>query len=197
VAAVLRVRPDGGRRGGRGPAGAAGIRISGELTIDADIEVQELAPDDWRTWRELRLAALAEAPAAFGSRLADWQGDGDREERWRGRLALAGSYNLVARLDGVPVGMASGVPGDIGGEVELISMWVSPAARGHGIGDLLIQRITGWGTAAGAHRLVLAVVPDNAPARALYRRNGFVDTGEQGDLGPDGIREVIMARPLP
>jgi ribosomal protein S18 acetylase RimI-like enzyme len=165
--------------------------------IDANLEVQELGPDDWRTWRELRLAALAEAPAAFGSRLADWQGDGDREERWRGRLALAGSYNLVVRLDGVPVGMASGVPGDTGGEIELISMWVSPAARGHGIGDLLIQRIAGWGVAAGAHRLVLAVVPDNAPARALYRRNGFVDTGEQGELRPDGIREVIMARPLP
>jgi ribosomal protein S18 acetylase RimI-like enzyme len=154
-------------------------------------------PDDWRTWRELRLAALAEAPAAFGSRLADWQGDGDREERWRGRLSIAGSYNLVVRLDGVPVGMASGVPGDTGDEVELISMWVSPAARGHGIGDLLIERIAGWGAATGAHRLVLAVVPDNAPARALYHRNGFLDTGKQGDLMPDGIHyELIMARPL-
>ncbi|MFL6072231.1 MAG: GNAT family N-acetyltransferase [Mycobacteriales bacterium] len=162
------------------------------------MEVQELGPDDWRIWRELRLAALAEAPAAFSARLADWQGEGDREERWRGRLSLAGSYNLVVRLDGVPVGMASGIPADTGGDVELISMWVSPAARGRGIGDLLIARIAAWGAAAGAHRLVLAVVPDNGPARALYRRNGFADTGEEGDLMPDGVhREVIMARPLP
>lgn len=163
------------------------------------LEVRILTPDDWPLWRELRLAALAEAPAAFGSRLADWQGDGDREERWRGRLELAGSHNLVVLLDGTPVGMASGVPAEgADGEVELISMWVSPAARGRGVGDLLIERIAAWGASAGAHRLVLAVVPDNAAARALYRRNGFAETGELGDLMPDGVRrELIMARPLP
>ena len=32
------------------------------------IEVRVLVPDDWRTWRELRLAALAEATYTFGSR---------------------------------------------------------------------------------------------------------------------------------
>ena len=64
------------------------------------IELRVLSPDDWRVWRELRLAALAEAPEAFGSRLADWRGDGDREERWRDRLTIPGSCNFVALLDG-------------------------------------------------------------------------------------------------
>ena len=64
------------------------------------IELRVLTPDDWRTWRRLRLAALAEAPYAFGSRLADWQGDGDREERWRARLGIPGSFNVVAVLGG-------------------------------------------------------------------------------------------------
>ena len=41
------------------------------------IEMRVPVPDDWRTWRALRLAALAEAPTAFGSQLADWQGKGD------------------------------------------------------------------------------------------------------------------------
>jgi hypothetical protein len=62
--------------------------------------------------------------------LADWQGEGDRAERWRDRLELPGSYNVVALLDEQPVGMASGVPADEPGVVELISMWVSPMARG-------------------------------------------------------------------
>ena len=104
------------------------------------IELRVLTPDDWRAWRQLRLAALAEAPYAFSSRLADWQGDGDREERWRARLEIAGSYNVVAVLDGEPAGMASGVPAGEG-VAELISMWVSPAARGHGVGDHLVQAV--------------------------------------------------------
>ena len=86
------------------------------------IELRTLTPDDWPTWRELRLAALADAPYAFGSRLADWQGDGDRAERWRARLEMPGSYNVVAVLDGRPVGMITGVPGDEPGVAELISM---------------------------------------------------------------------------
>jgi GNAT superfamily N-acetyltransferase len=121
--------------GGRGE-GAAGSR--------AVIELSVLSPDDWPVWRRLRLAALAEAPEAFGSRLADWQGEGDRAERWRDRLALPGSYNLVALLDDQPVGMASGVPADEPGVAELISMWVSPTARGRGVGDRLIQEIEKW-----------------------------------------------------
>ncbi|HEY0700829.1 MAG TPA: glycosyltransferase, partial [Micromonospora sp.] len=50
--------------------------------------LRALDPEDWRLWRVARLAALAEAPYAFGSQLADWQGPGDREERWRSRLSL-------------------------------------------------------------------------------------------------------------
>ena len=74
------------------------------------IELQVLTPDDWRVWRQLRLAALAEAPHAFGSRLADWQGEGDREERWRARLGIPGSFNVVAVLDGEPAAWPAACP---------------------------------------------------------------------------------------
>jgi len=160
------------------------------------IELRVLAPDDWRAWRRLRLAALAEAPYAFGSRLADWQGDGDREERWRARLGIPGSFNVVAVLHGEPAGLASGVPAGAG-VAELISMWVSPTARGHGVGDRLVQAVARWARQAGAGVLRLAVVPGNENAVALYRRNGFRLTGELGDLMPDGVsREHIMAKDL-
>jgi len=159
------------------------------------IELRVLTPDDWRTWRRLRLAALAEAPHAFSSRLADWQGDGDREERWRARLGIPGSCNVVAVLDGEPAGMASGVPAGAGA-AELISMWVSPAARGHGIGDHLVQAVARWARQAGSEVLRLAVAQGNENAAGLYRRNGFQLTGELGDRMPDGRPERIMAKDL-
>lgn len=163
------------------------------------IELRSLGPDDWRVWRELRLAALAEAPYAFGSTLAEWQGEGDREERWRGRLAIPGSRNVVAvgGEDARTVGMVSGVPGESPDAAELISMWVSPAVRGHGVGDRLIGEIAVWAVERGARTLRLSVMPDNRAALALYERHGFKDTGEPGDLLSDGVRrELVMAKAL-
>ncbi|MGC5288704.1 GNAT family N-acetyltransferase [Micromonospora sp. DT231] len=158
------------------------------------IEIRVLTPDDWPTWRDLRLAALTEAPGAFGSRLADWQGDGDREQRWRDRLSIPGARDLVAVLDRRPVGMASGVPTEDPLVLELISMWVHPNARGRGVGDRLVDEVACWARQRGADRLRLSVMPDNAAAKALYRRAGFQLTDEQGTLTPDG--EQVMLRPL-
>ncbi|WP_028652093.1 GNAT family N-acetyltransferase [Nocardioides halotolerans] len=161
------------------------------------LELRILTPDDWPTWRELRLAALADAPAAFGSTLAEWQGAGDTEERWRSRLSIPGARDVVAVLDGAPVGMVSGVPGRDDESAELISMWVSPSARGHGVGDRLVQAVEDWAADRGAARLRLSVMPDNDAARALYERNGFADTGEPGDQRPDGTFERLMVKTLP
>ncbi|MFI6232962.1 GNAT family N-acetyltransferase [Micromonospora sp. NPDC050784] len=158
------------------------------------IEIRVLTPDDWPTWRELRLAALTEAPGAFGSRLADWQGDGDREQRWRDRLSIPGSHNLVAVLDGRPVGMSSGTPTADPLTMDLISMWVHPDARGKGVADRLVDEVAQWARERGASQLRLNVRVDNARAKALYHRAGFTLSDEPDSLTPDG--EQVMLRPL-
>lgn len=162
------------------------------------IELRVLTGDDWRIWRELRLAALAEAPYAFGSRLADWQGAGDREERWRGRLQTPGFFHVAAVVGGQPVGMAGGMPTAEDGVVELISMWVSPAARGSGVGDALVRAVEQWARSRSVRELRLAVAQGNESAAALYRRNGFQFTADPPALMPDGVRrERLMAKALP
>ncbi|MFI9047379.1 GNAT family N-acetyltransferase [Streptomyces sp. NPDC053427] len=161
-------------------------------------EMWVLGPDNWSVWRALRLAALAEAPNAFGSTLAEWQGDGDREERWRARLGIRDSHNVVAVLDGRPVGMVSGVPTQESGTAELISMWVSPPVRGQGVADRLIGEVERWAIQRCATRLRLSVMPDNPAAIAFYARHGFAGTAMVGDLAPDGgRREMVLAKPLP
>jgi ribosomal protein S18 acetylase RimI-like enzyme len=48
------------------------------------ILVREVRPDDWELMRDVRLAALAEAPSAFGS--AHAQEAAFTEEKWRSRI---------------------------------------------------------------------------------------------------------------
>ena len=149
---------------------------------------QVLSADDWPVWRDLRRAALAESPAAFGSLLADWTGPGDTEQRWRERLDSV-PFNLVLLVDGRPAGMVSATAPDDDGAVELISLWVAPTARGRGVGDAAIDAVVGW--AAEHHPdapVVLAVKAGNAAAIHLYERHGFVDEG----ISPDDPTERVL-----
>jgi ribosomal protein S18 acetylase RimI-like enzyme len=148
------------------------------------ITLRAIPADDWWAWRSLRLRALAESPEAFRSKYAEWKGAA--EERWRDRLGLPGARNVIASLDGVSVGMASGVPvvpGDPGDHadpdttdpatVEIISMWVGAEARGKGVARALLADIELWAAAAGATRISLFALPTNTAAVALYERTGY------------------------
>lgn len=154
---------------GKGVAARSWAGQSGPMVVLRVLEV-----DDWQDWRELRLAALRDAPQAFGAKLADWQGDGDTEGRWRSRLGN-GTHNLLAHLDDQPAGMVSGRPQDHG--VELISLWVASFARGRGVGDALVDAVVRWSVGS----VSLMVKEGNSGAIALYRRHGFVDAGRVGE----------------
>jgi ribosomal protein S18 acetylase RimI-like enzyme len=145
--------------------------------IGVVVTLRVLAPGDWPVWRAVRFAALTDAPHAFVSTLADWHRGG--EDLWRARLALPDTHNVVAMLDEHPVGVARGVPGEHG--PELHSVWVSPKARGLGVGDRLLAEVEDWAVRSGAPALRLTVFPGNAPAVALYERHGYVRTDELAD----------------
>jgi GNAT superfamily N-acetyltransferase len=152
------------------------------------ITLKTLSSDDWALWREMRLQALGESPASFGSTLAEWQGAGDTQPRWRARLVNV-PFNVIAFLDGQPIGMASGTKPDAEKRVELISMWVAPIARGKCVGDALVDAVIAW--AKGAPMVVRAY-DYNLQALALYRRRGFVDAGSE--RSSDGKVEVVLVR---
>jgi len=165
------------------------------------VSVRKVEPADWATYREVRLAALADSPEAFASSL-----EGERaldEEAWRQRLGSADSF--LAWLGGVPVGAATGLRAgsavsqspDLAGAWQLVAMWVSPAARRAGVGGQLVEAVLERAGAAGAPSVVLWVFAANARARAFYQRLGFRDT-EHRLTQPDrpGEIEIMMIRDL-
>jgi ribosomal protein S18 acetylase RimI-like enzyme len=180
--------------------------------------IRRAVPEDWAALRSVRLAALAEAPYAFGSTL---DGEiGRPEQFWRARIAA--SPQFIAWADGEPVGIAAGFAerasnddgstsstssaggaggygdsadesghgershGDgASGSWHLVSMWVSPAARGRGVADDLVAAVCGCARADGAKRLTLWVTDVNARAQAFYQRLGFRSTGRRQLVRPD------------
>ena len=154
------------------------------------IELRRLGVEDWPLWRDVRLRALAEAPHAFGSTLAQWQGDG-LDARWRARLEEVPLHVVAVDDAGSALGQVSGWGPDTEGRVELISMWVDPVARGSGVGEALIGEVVVWAREQGAPAVVLSVKVANGPAIALYERLGFVRTDEVADDG-----EMRMQRGL-
>ncbi len=145
-----------------------------------------VGPGDWRVWRELRLAALAEAPGVFSAKLSEWTGPGDTETRWRAWLTEI-PFTVIVWWQGIPAGMA-GAFCPAADRVELVAMWVAPVARGHGVGDAVVEAVVRW---AGDRRVGLVVNRDNRPAIRLYERHGFADT----DLPTDHVGEKRMLRP--
>ena len=159
------------------------------------IRLQELSPDDWKLWRELRLAALTEAPYAFNSNIADWEAA--PEQRWRQRLSTPATCHVAAILDDTPVGVAAGFPTDEENVAKLMSIWVAPSARGRGVADELITAVGDWARTTGASILELHVLVGNGSAHDLYLRNGFVDFHEADDTRPnDSKPEVVMRKQL-
>jgi ribosomal protein S18 acetylase RimI-like enzyme len=160
------------------------------------VTIEAIGPDGWSRWRSLRLAALADAPEAFSARLADWQGVRDTEARWRARLALLRSVNLLATTPGADVGMASCAAVEGARSVELASMWVEPSARGRGVADALVEAAVKWAEDQRADRVTLGVMQSNSRAIRLYLRHGFTRTDQPVTRHSGGRVEQYMVRTL-
>lgn len=153
--------------------------------------VRRLSADDWPVARTARLDALAGSPADTFSTTYD-QALAWSEDQWKGWARTRVMF--VAADQDTVLGSAAVRYGDAGAEV--VSVWVSPVARGTGISDLLLSATFDWARADGHQTLRLSVLDDNEPARTLYRRNQFTETGHQSvDPACEKV-EVEMVTPL-
>jgi len=161
--------------------------------------IARVSPDQWETYRQVRLAALTDSPEAFSSTI-------EREQRypeqlWRDRLGANAS--LLAWLDGRPVGTVTVLDTALAethgftGAWHLVAMWVNPSARRLGVGAQLVEAAAEAARSGGAPALLLWVVETNDRARSLYERLGFRATGvREAYPNQPGQWEHLMVREL-
>jgi GNAT superfamily N-acetyltransferase len=161
----------------------------------AQVDVREIGADGWRSVRDVRLAALQEAPEAFASSYE--RESAFSEEDWLRRFAMGGGNFLayIPELGPAPAGIV-GCFESAPGTTELVSMWVRPGARGYRIGDALVGAVVQWARQRGHDQVHLWVTDVNDAASRLYKRCGFTPTGEQQAMPSDPqVAEIAMARP--
>lgn len=156
------------------------------------VEVRRITTLDAVRLKQVRLAALEEAPSAFGS---TYRSEANRPDAEWVQRAVDGSRGsgratFFAQLGDDLVGLVGGYREEPSSPVvELLSMWVAPHVRGQGVGVLLVEAVTAWAIETNATSISLWVTRGNTPAERLYGANGFVATGEVQPLPSDSSRD--------
>lgn len=163
--------------------------------IDQPVTIRTMGAHEWRTYRDLRLRSLADAPEAFSQTLADAQAL--HPEVWASRLTAAAvsgrDHPLVAELAGAPVGLLyAKVDGDDDAVVNLFQVWVALEARGRGVATMLLREALRWARARPARAVALSVTCGDTPAGRLYAREGFVNDGAPTPRTGTALMEQAM-----
>ena len=159
--------------------------------------IRPVRADEWRRWRETRLRMLRDDADFFSTRYDDMVREPD--QTWRDWVADAAAGDqktlLVAEEDGQWLGVVGAFARVNPLEVQLISMWVDPKARGRGVARDLIRAVAGWTAERGSTRVVLFVQEANEPAQQLYERAGFRPTGDRtpASAGRSAFKLVLAA----
>lgn len=143
----------------------------------ADLTFAPLRSEHWDAVRAIYAEGIATGHATFERSVPGW-------ERWDAAHLPFG--RLVALADGEVVGWAALAPVSdrcVYGGVAEVSVYVSGAHRGHGIGSRLLERLIGASEANGIWTLQAGIFPENEASVGLHRGHGFREVGRRERLG--------------
>ncbi|MDQ3156724.1 MAG: GNAT family N-acetyltransferase [Actinomycetota bacterium] len=164
-----------------------------------DITVRLPGEDEWQLYRDVRLAALRDAPEAFVARFEDEASYGD--DFWREQMSRA--TRIVAERGNEPVGLVClGLHNEDPETGAVFGLWTAPTVRGQRVAWGLVSTAREKAAKDGCRLLYYWVVSDNASAVAFAASFGFRPTTERRAVGvTDGEHEkdadeVAMVLPL-
>ena len=154
---------------------------------DTSVSARRVGPDDWVTWRDLRLRSLAADPDAFGSTLEREQAFD--EGLWRQRLTV---LNVVGSVDGAPAALG-GAFESRPGWMQVFAMWSDPAYRGRGLATAVLGLVVAEAEADGL-RVDPQFVAEERHAEVVDRAErlrGVELVGLRGGQDEDGLLVVL------
>jgi ribosomal-protein-alanine N-acetyltransferase len=117
--------------------------------------------------------------------------------------AEAWGPDAIALMLGLPGGFGIWSPGQgfvlaraAGGEAEILTLAVLPAARRQGVGAALLAAALAGAAVRGAAAMFLEVAAGNVAALGLYRRLGFAEVGRRRRYYADGADALVLRRDL-
>src|SRR2546425_10420261 len=95
-------------------------------TKPLETQIKLLTPDDWPTYRDVRLRSLMIDSECLGRKYE--QEAGGTKAQWRGFLEE--HTTLVAVVDGAPIGVIAISRSTYSGAAAIINVWRDPKLRG-------------------------------------------------------------------
>jgi L-amino acid N-acyltransferase YncA len=157
------------------------------------VSVRPMTADDWPDVERIYREGIATGNATFEAAPPSWE-EFDREK--------VADPRLVAVEDDAIVGWAAA--GRVSSRcvyegVLEHSVYVAEAARGHGVGRVLLDAFLRAAEAAQVWTVQSGVFPENEPSLALHRELGFRTVGTRERVGKMGYgpyagawRDVVM-----
>jgi L-amino acid N-acyltransferase YncA len=145
--------------------------------MNPPVEIRPLLAEDWPFVKAIYAEGIAEGNATFEPEAPEWK-------KWdAGHLPKA---RLAAVIGGGVVGWAALSP--VSGRcvyagVAEVSVYVAAAARGKGVGKVLLRAMIAVSEAEGMWTLQAGIFPENEASLALHRGCGFRIVGRRERIG--------------
>ena len=153
--------------------------------MDQKITIRTISPADNAAIAHIIRSTLLEFGAARpGTVYYD-----ESTDRLSEIFSAPGSIYYIAEQDGAIMGGAGIYPTEGLGNAtcELVKMYLLPAARGIGLGRMLMERCISFAAGAGYEQIYLETMPELSQAIGLYEKVGFkrlsASLGSSGHFG--------------
>jgi len=149
--------------------------------MSTSLTVRRITADQGATFRELRAAALRDAPYAFDETLEEALSERDETfDAAAARQAVSEtSACFILYTEGHPAGLIGAYFDDSPYRKAFVcALWVAPAVRHLRGGELLVNAASEWLAALGAPEIHAWVADANRNAMRFYEHLGFGPTGE-------------------